>query len=57
MLLLVRTHVLGMIIMITHRNREGFFSLVLANHKAIKVSFDIAWFVIKIENFIGTLHL
>ena len=57
MLLLVRTHELGMVVMVTYRNRESLFSLVLTNHKTIKVSFDVARFVIKIKNFIGSLHL
>ena len=57
MLLLVRTHVLGMIVMITYGNGESLFSLILSNHKTIKMSFDVTRFVIKIKNFIGTIYL
>ena len=57
MLLLIRTHELGMVVMVTHRNRESLFSLVLTNHKTIKMSFDVARLVIKIKNFISTLRL
>ena len=57
LLLLVSAHVLGVVVMITHGNGEGLFSLVLADHKAIQVRFDIARLVIEIKNLIGPLHL